>query len=483
MKIDITYPTVNLFVYDLRDGLGQTPKEIGNNKEQFLTRLPEGIRTAVSKQDIDIEAEYVELLGDKRKLDPPLKPIETFHTPDGYEGYYYPVRLGDTYGLLLDCSINQTLSTDYFGNLKAKIDSILNNQPGTIGQTWMLTAQLTDTPNIDPETIAKKCYQAFMGDRGDWNRDFLGKGNLIGGHIFELWLNSLSLSEEDGSYSSENKSDSSIQSGQTRHHVIIALYPDDATHEKASAFNFSWMRLFCYRHKIMFASRQSRYFKKELKKNYVCILDLIRKIRAPEEQTSKHNQGLRELLREAQFTLSEYSINISFFDAQIRNIEINVDNYEKRSDYLQTKAQPSTLEFLENFRDYVRNKSLPQIKKDYDNLSPGLKLLEGLVKSIDTFRIVVEFDDQERTRHYQKNVAIAAASVGSASLFTSASILSAQYAPHIVALKEITHWPNFKRPEQQKTDLPYAGVVLSLSLLIAFIFGFTTHQIIKTRRG
>ncbi|EDN70049.1 conserved hypothetical protein [Beggiatoa sp. PS] len=96
----LIYPTLDLFLYDLREGLGQSDAEMQQNRHGFLQKLPTTIdESAFIQQDEKyFEPEYVELFGEQRWLEFESKT---------HEGYYYPARLNDTYGLLLDCSLKK----------------------------------------------------------------------------------------------------------------------------------------------------------------------------------------------------------------------------------------------------------------------------------------------------------------------------------------------------------------------------------------
>ncbi len=37
----LIYPTLDLFLYDLREGFGQTAQEIEHNRQQFMQKLPD----------------------------------------------------------------------------------------------------------------------------------------------------------------------------------------------------------------------------------------------------------------------------------------------------------------------------------------------------------------------------------------------------------------------------------------------------------
>jgi len=62
------YPTLNLFLYDLRAGLGQNEADIEQNRADFKRKLPAHLDNALFDQ-LDnglFETEYLELLGEKK---------------------------------------------------------------------------------------------------------------------------------------------------------------------------------------------------------------------------------------------------------------------------------------------------------------------------------------------------------------------------------------------------------------------------------
>ncbi len=154
----IIYPTLRLFLYDLRDGLGQNESEIAQMQENFKLKLPKKIRYLIDENNKSFDADYVELLGKKR--------IEKFYDKQqDDEGYYYPVRLHDTYGLLLDCSVisrKKLYEPNCYKKLKSEIDRKLkpeNNKENQfnfpLGQTWMVLACLPENNTQNPVDIAK----------------------------------------------------------------------------------------------------------------------------------------------------------------------------------------------------------------------------------------------------------------------------------------------------------------------------------------
>ncbi|TAF56444.1 MAG: hypothetical protein EAZ60_09700 [Oscillatoriales cyanobacterium] len=177
--INLVYPNLFLFLYDLREGLGEDSQSLTENQKDFAAKLPTNIRSSLFDRDSVFESDYLELL---------TNGFEDFTDSDKpFEGHYYPVRLNDTYGLLLGCSFQEDRTphpVTCLAKFQAKIKEKLNNQYPNIGQTWLIVTEM-DNPNISPEEVAKKCCQSLnIGLK--WERDFQGKGSFLGGSIFEL---------------------------------------------------------------------------------------------------------------------------------------------------------------------------------------------------------------------------------------------------------------------------------------------------------
>ena len=179
---EIIYPTLRLFLYDLRDALGDNESEMAQKQEIFKQKLPKYLRDRISKNDKYFDIDFVELLGDRRIED--LKNIAR-----DYEGYYYPVRLHDTYGLLLDCSVSRRkklYKTNCYKKLKLEIEKKLEPESDnkqkynfTLGQTWMVLACLPEDTIQKPIDIAKECYEVVIPD-GKWEKDFQGERSFFG---------------------------------------------------------------------------------------------------------------------------------------------------------------------------------------------------------------------------------------------------------------------------------------------------------------
>jgi hypothetical protein len=417
---DLIYPTVDLFLYDLRDGLGQSNPEITKNRDLFIQKFAaiddnDENKRRINDNDDQFEAEFVELLGES-------KLIEKFKCKaKPCEGYYYPVRLSDTYGLLLDCSVQDKTSlfpVYWIADIKKIIEEKLKSQVATLGQTWMIYGQLPSDSTQSHESVAEECFKALMPN-GNWKQDLKGQGYFLGGTIFELWRHRLVLVDKNTPPLPEV---SPQLPKPENYHVIIVIYPDEPSASKSGDFLDDWMRLFCYRNKILFAYSQSRKLKQSLKADFQNIQNYIALFKNNNSQGADLKK-LQQDLNEAEGTFSTYTIDLSYFEYQIRTLEINLYNYEQRLDtlreHLQSVSLKSDIKFLESFSRDCKNKYQLQMQKDYENLSPGWRLLEVFLNFV---RARVEVDQAQSDRSFQET--LEAAGVGFAVAAIAATAIS-----------------------------------------------------------
>ncbi|NEO99825.1 MAG: hypothetical protein F6K58_14330 [Symploca sp. SIO2E9] len=374
---DLIFPTLDLFLYDLRDALNSTEADKQQNQANFLAKLPANIQLS----DHDLETEYLELL--------PKQKYHDFTTADKtLDGYYYPVRLNDTYGLQIDCSVNnqtEPQATECFAFLKAEIEARLKGNTATIGQTWMLSGWLPEKSTTSYEEIAQYCYQDFQ-KAANWSQDLQGEGSLFGGKIFELWRYQ-PLTQEN-------------------RHIIIIIFPNRESMYKAADLYTDWIGLFSYRNKILWAYSQSRLIKDSLVDYYKQIEANQRTISNP-KSSHPSNQTVGSKLDEIQKSLGNYTLDLPKLNFQKQIIEINLFNYQTRLEIISQKVgKDNHLEFLEKFSQRVEQKYLLQLTKDYENMELGLRLLEA---SINALRSQIELEKAQRDRSFQNIVTIVGA--------------------------------------------------------------------------
>ena len=397
---ELFYPTIDLFVYDLRSPLNADVGEIANNTQSFQARLPE----KVTIKDVDSEPEYLELTTPPR---PKLNPANA-----SLEGYFFPVCLNDTYGLQIDCSVNNLTEPqpiDSFRVIKEEVERYAYPNPLTIGKTWLILGWLS-SQDQDSESTARDCYHTLFPDQV--TPEIQGKGTFLGGSIFEVW--------QAQSYDSE--------------HLVIILFPDRVAAEKAANFYKDWIGLFCYRHKITWAYHQSRLIKKALVNHYKKVGENTEIIK--NSQNLKVNlASLQKLFHNIQNILNKYTIDLLNLSFQKQIIEINLVNYRTRLEFIKQKAgQESDLSFLDNFANLAEKKYLPQIAKDNDNLQLGLQLLET---NINALRSQIELEKSERDRNFQNIVTL----VGTGTAITAFFDYKAEKCKAIFSVSEKTSHP------------------------------------------
>lgn len=465
--IELVYPNLFLFLYDLREGLGEDSQSLKTNQKDFAAKLPTNIRSSLFDRDSGFEPEYLELLTNR---------FEGFTDSDKpFEGYYLPVRLNDTYGLVLGCSFKEDRTphpVTCLAQFKAKIKEKLNNQHPNIGQTWLIVTEM-DNQNISPEEVAKKCCES-LNIGLQWERDSPRKGSFLGGSIFELSRYKLLMDE-----STQDAKPRTIQEIQENIHLIIAVMPSsDAAKKVGKDFSTELLRLFCDRHKVFWAYAQSRYLKQQLKKDFTVINQLVGNI---------YSQNLKQLGKtvvDAQKILPGYTIKLNYLDAQIRTIEINAINYSRRigtiserlnqiqsqNGQLANLQHPYDLKFLEKFSEDVDKKYQLQVQKDYANFSLGSQLLQDLINSS---RAITEIEQAEGDRTFQNTVGILGAGLAVGSIVASIEIPTEPndnfLNPHLNSALWTLHIPD--------AWLPFA-IKITFSLSAALAAGLFTATLI-----
>ena len=412
-EIRLIYPTVDLFLYDLRVGLDQDEKEIDSNRQHFWQKIYGYNLDKQRLEELKLaekeSSDYIELLGSKKK-------VEQFKLE--LDGYYYPIQLGDTYGLQVDCTAN------YIPNYKnspqpitclpkiqveviEKINSE-NCQP-KLGQSWLIWGQLA-TENQDIEETARECYaQLEFANKADWTEDL--KGKFLGGTVFEL-----SQIPSQGQLKSEG------------YHILICLFPHhlkiDAICKSVAKLYPQLIRLFAYRHKTLWAYTQSLSLKENLKQAAKLVQATVSDLNTLSLSPRNHIDGLQKVLAGTPEILLKYTNNLSYLDAQRRTIKINISNYNKRLHKLQEIDSNSDWQFLQAFSDFAQEKFLEQIEADQANLSPKLTLMENTIKTIQEI-IDIEQTKSDRTL----NNTIAVAGIGLATSQIALAVILIQDPP------------------------------------------------------
>jgi flagellar biosynthesis chaperone FliJ len=450
---DLIYPTIDLFLYDLKVGLGDEEPKIDENRRQFSQKIYGDQLTNKHLEQFkqaEIESsDYIDLLGSPnyKKFEPPL------------DGYFYPVQLGDMYGLQVNCTANfiqdYKFSPQPIANLskiqpeiKTKIDA--DNLKPKLGQTWLIWGQLA-ADNQDILATAKECYAGLnLPAMPNWdeNKLVINQGKFLDGIVFNLRYFPPQCQQIDDGY-----------------HVLIILFPYnlkiDASRDNVSQLYPQLIRLFAYRHKILWAYAQSRSLKSNLKQVaqsvQTTILDLNQTVASGKLNINK----LPKNLEKPPNIMLKYTNNLNSLDDQGRTIKVNVGNYHKRMEKIKKLDSNSDWEFWQEFGEFTKEKFLEQIESDYVNLSPGLRLMEN---TIQTIQGVIDIEKTKSERILNQTVGIVG--VGLATSQIARAVILTQDKPN---------------PE---VALNYRIEVFGLSLGIGFLAAMVAFIILRFwRRG
>lgn len=413
----LTYPTLDLFLYSLRDGLGEDKDDIKKNHANFWANLPENLKVPLSEEEKVENTEYVRLLEFSEAANRQKQFFFTGKVGDTkypFEASYYPIRLSDTYALLFDCSVDDKNTPQPLTSLQ-QLKTLAENTSGNIGKTWMISGYISAAS--DPETVAKEAYEHFTAKK--WQN--YQKGSFLGATVFEVWQ----PPQKWQNVEEENS------------HVLIFLYPNLTTMGKTATFYKLWLQLFCYRNKILWAYGETQKRKRELHSLFAHIRDTIEKIehisvtKGEERLSLKQLQELHKILSSHTGIVFNYVTKLSYLEMLQQTIATNLATYqqclsdivEKANDFAKKDSiiGETDLKFLQEFSKLVEQKYQAQIAKDYVILSPGSKVLENL---INTIRGMVEIERVERDRTLNSTIAIAG--IGLVSIGITVTITSTQ---------------------------------------------------------
>jgi hypothetical protein len=457
----LIYPTVDLFLYDLRDGLGQSSDQIDQNRRRFWQRIYNDSLNEQKLEQLQATEEsfssYIELLGTHK--------IERFKHP--LDGYYYPVKLGDTYAVQIDCSgkendpdWEQLSQPEQLQQLKKIVLEHAHQIPGEMGENWLIWGKLA-TPNQDPEATAKTCYSALeIVPNPKWQRDCKGQGTFQGATLFEL-----------------ERPDITPDGYNHNHHILICLFPHDKTDDEIKEIIGKLyrhlIRLFHYRNKVLWVYEQSRQLHDTLKKCSGIIQKLVDSL---PDRLSPSSLNLNQLQQDLATALSishHYETNLGYLQEQATTIEVNAKNYQRRVQAIAQLDPNSDLAFLERFGEYATEKCLSNVQTDYQALSAGLKPLENFIKTIGG---IIEIERTKNERTLNQTIAIASVGISTASL--AASALTEQAEGIVNGILPVP-------PKQSTPALNYwvsFSLTFGLSVLIGIVSAAITWWALRRRK-
>lgn len=373
-------------------------------REKFWQRIygdpGKATRSTLQLPENDFSS-FIELLAHR------AEPFASIAQPEE-DGYYYPAKIGDTYALQIDYSgkrndpdwENPNLA-DRVQSLKQTVLTKTHNLPPSLGQSWLISAQLTD-PQQDEIATAKECYKLWS-DRANWEQDCEGKGRCRGATFFEL-----------------NYQDTIADRRTQNQQILICLFP--ATYDKnemnrvIAQLYRDFIRLFLYRNKVLWVYEQSRQIKAALKRMNRVLQQMDSNLSQQISHVSVNLHQLQKILVDALSIFNQYQSLLSTLQGQITTIEINTHNYRSRVESLKQRDSQADLAFLERFNTYATEVCSAQIKTDSLIFHAEQKSLETFIKTVQG---ITDIEKAKNDRLFSRTVASATVGVSTASLATA----------------------------------------------------------------
>ncbi len=445
----LCYPSLNLFLFHLKEGLGESNQKILANHHVFWTNLPSEIKVDLETESRTRNPEFTRLLElSQGKKTYPLKVAQMKGFKIG--GYYYPVLLNDTYGLLLDICVEEKqkpIGVRCFPELK----EVISDRKGDLGKTWMISGYLPDS-SANPQEIAAASYYYFTGK--EWQDAKVHPGKFLGADIFEVWQSSpdwKSIEEDE----------------EERNTILIIIYPNQKVMDEASRFYDYWINLLSCRHKILWAYNQSRIYSEKLQRQLSLLNETIEAL----------NQSKLDLatLKKNLASFSNYIIELEQLETLNQSLEVNLYNYRTWVSNISTRASQvgeTNLKFLEELNEVVTQQYQKQIHQDYSSFKSGLQILAGLR---DTIKGMVEIEQAESDRRIESLVAAAGIGVGTASAAASASS---------ALIKDFSQFYPIKVDRKLPIAEPLSNliVILLFSLGLGLLTGWLSWKILQRDR-
>jgi len=374
-------PTLNLFSYTLKQGLGVGEPETRKVYVKFLDALAEQLHQKLNVSFTPEQKQKFLALQEKTVAD---LPFTGNLNNQQVKGRYRRWNVSDNYQLFFDGYVDGEYQADQVIKLIESLQYLIPEPPKleNIGKTWMLSGWLESGTNLEGTEFAKLVYKCLFEKDGVSQ----GSGEFLGGKVVEFW---------------GDKIEDNCQ-------LLVILYPDEAAFRECSNFYLGWLDLLCYRHKIIWAYEKSLLLKDRLVSNYNQIVEM--------RNTSHLN--LQKLM-DAMGKLSQFAIDLNYLELQYSTIKVNLEKYENKLAEIQAKAKPTDdLQFLQDFCDRAKQHYPKQIQKDIDNFRPCLEILQSLT---DTIRGTVEIRKAESDRNFQAVVGIVGVGLSTGGTVASAA--------------------------------------------------------------
>lgn len=441
-KNQLIYPNLNLFLYDLRYGLGSDEDQVDENRFNFWRKVdPKSYLEKLASQE-NKHGNQDFTWFDPLKFELPL------------DGFSAPAQLRDTYGLLVNYSVDkQGDSSDYspqdydqLDNLKTKIlqklahvDDISQSENcyGTIGQSWLLWAQVST--DKDTKSVAEKCWEKLRPN-DNWTVQPRYLGDWNGADIYEVLR------------FPQNWQQNWREFQQDYHHLVLVLFHPSGsieTHQKVMQQNYeTFLKLFCCQNKMMWSYWRHQGQVKNLHDQYGDLKDLMKNV---QKQNPKTLKVMRDNLKKSLQFSSTYAIGLKDIQDQKHTITVNAHNHGKIWQEFELNSSPQ-------IREWIEDTYLKQIEADYESLAPVLPMTENLMRSLEG---MINLEQTQSDRQLNETIQVAGMGIAFASV--TAAIASTQV----------------KDPEPPALS---PGQALGLSILIGALVALGTAWFVRSER-
>ncbi len=327
------------------------------------------------------------------------------------EGFAYPLRLYDSYGLWLnlrrpekDNNNQRTEDVDIqiFRKLNPDNCLLLGGNENFLNQTLIITAWLSS--EHDPQdqkalkNLADECLQAFFPNNYPIP-PFTCSAILFGSPIFEYGLFSQLTNYR---------------------HVLVWFFSHPEAEEKFNDYQEQLLDLFFFRAKVVKAFQKSREVYEDTNKEYQKIEAEINNFKQVDDTQLLNDEKLDKLsdkLKTLPKMALDYANFLRYLESYQNTIAINGRNYADRLQQIRGIVKDEDISFLEKFSLENSPDFQEQIKAELGYFTHGSSLLDKAIASI---RGRVEIDRaksdrlaEDKKERSDRNLQITILAVGS----------------------------------------------------------------------
>ncbi|MCF2146948.1 hypothetical protein IQ276_010885 [Desmonostoc muscorum LEGE 12446] len=328
--------------------------------------------------DKDLDNPIVSLIKAEKQMD--IAPIDNGeiyldnNSPLLIQGFAYPLRLYDSYGLWLNLrrpenenhQRTEDVDIQIFKKLNPNNCLLLGGNENFLNQTLIITAWLSS--EHDPQnqkalkTLADECLETFFPNNYPIP-PFAGSATLFGSPIFEYGLFSQLTNYR---------------------HVLVWFFSHPEAEEKFNEYQEQLLDLFFFRAKVVKAFQKSREVYEDTNKEYQKIEAEINNFKQIDAQLLNDEKldNLSQKLKTLPQMALDYANLLRYLESYQNTIAINGRNYADRLQQMRGIVKDEDISFLEKFSLENSPDFQEQIKAELGYFTHGSSLLDKAIASI-----------------------------------------------------------------------------------------------------